>query len=365
MFEEIAAAIEAGDFQKAKSLMANLSPHAENPWWRYYQALIVEKEGDLELAERQYRQILKDSVFCEARLLKNIRDALERILQAQQTLEEEKKREFQAIENREELAVLILEAVTPEEKQNLAPVLAKIMRLDTYTARLQIPTRSWRLFKTGSLGDLSYYQFRLQQEGIPCFCHPVSVVNSIPVSRVVYMEESTNNSFQATVIEGEEEVEREVNFAWDKISNIVLGLLPIFELTTHVDSRIQIQKKISTLDYANLCDLHLVQENRILRLSDNSYEFSRGIQLTEASKTNQEKWRNLVRYIKEKTPCAKIWNEFTPFGEGAVNFPEMLKQITPHIDIFRREESVWDEAFQLYSGLIFLQTLCASKRDNI
>ncbi|HIK36548.1 MAG: tetratricopeptide repeat protein [Geminocystis sp.] len=364
MFEEIAAAIEAGDYQKAKSLMAQIALSADNPWCGYYRALIVEKEGDLELAESQYRQIIKDNVFCEPKLLKNIRDALERILQAKRAREEEKKQEFQAIENSEELAVLILEPVAPEERQNIAQALAKIMKLDTYTARLQIPTRSWRLFKTGSFGDLSYYQFRLRQKGIPCFCHPVSLVNKLPIYQVAYIEESTENCLLTTVIKEGEEAEEKLNFLWDKINNIVLGLLPIFELTTHVDAKGQIQRKISTLDYVNLCDLHLIQENVILRLSDNSYEFSRGIQLTEAGKTNQEKWRNLMKYIKEKTPSAKIWNDFTPFGEGAVNFSEMLKQITSHINIFRREESVWDEAFQLYSGLIFLQTSSA-KRDNI
>jgi len=33
----------------------------------------------------------------------------------------------------------------------------------------------------------------------------------------------------------------------------------------------------------------------------------------------------------------------------------MLTRLPAHIDLFRRQESLWDSAFELYSGLVFLK----------
>jgi hypothetical protein len=63
----------------------------------------------------------------------------------------------------------------------------------------------------------------------------------------------------------------------------------------------------------------------------------------------------LLNYLDKKMPNTLRWGDFTPFGESAIAFPQMLRRITSHIDLKRRYETCWDAAFQLYSGLIFFK----------
>jgi len=356
MFRDVEQIIQLGNYQEAKEKLSLLNVEEKDRlWYRYYSAFILEKEGDLTSAENSYRQIIKDSIYPDPALMKLIRDGIERIVNIYKSEKEEKKQEFQSIENSQDLAVLILEPVKPEDKKNLAPVLAKLMGIDNYTATLQIPTRSLRLYKTGSLGELKYYQSELSQGEIPCFCHGIKNINDMQVCQVKFIENEDN--FCQLMIENDLEEETFFTLNWEDVKGKVQGLIPIFEMTTHLDARNKIQKKQATLDYANFLDLHLVKDNLILRFSDHFYEFDSGLILAENSKTTQEKWKNLVNYLLEKNPNITLSSNFNLFAEGAIAFPEMLKQITAHINLFRREESLWDEAFQLYSGLIFLQTL--------
>ncbi len=356
MFRDVEQIIKLGNYQEAKEKLSLLNVEEKDRlWYRYYFALILEKEGDLASAENSYRQIIKDSIYPDTTLIKLIRDGIERIVTVYKSEKESKKQEFKSIENSQDLAVLILEPVKPEDKKNLAPLLAKLMGVDNYTATLQIPTRSLRLYKTGSLGELKYYQSELSQGGIPCFCHGIKNVNEIQVCQVKFIKNQDN--FCQLMIENDLEEEKLFTLNWENIKGKVQGLIPIFEMINHLDVRNKIHKKQSTLDYANFFDLHLAKDNLILRFSDHFYEFDSGLVIAENSKTTQEKWKNLVNYLQEKTSNITLSSHFNLFAEGAIAFPEMLKQITSHINLFRREESLWDEAFQLYSGLIFLQTL--------
>lgn len=364
VFKDIDKTIESGNYQEAKEKLSQLIVEEKDRlWYRYYSALIAEKEGDLSLAENSYREIIKDSIYPDPALIKLIRDGIERILKFYQSKKEEKKQEFRTIEDSQDLAVLILEPVKPEDKKNLAPQLAKLMEIDNYTATLQIPTRSLRLYKTGSLGELKYYQFELSQGGIPCFCHPIKNINKMDVYQVKFIENDGN--ICDLTIENDLEEEKKYTLNWTKVKSKVQGLIPIFEMTTHLDARNKVQKKQSTLDYANFFDLHVISDNVILRFSDHFYQFEAGLTVGENSKTTQEKWKKLVNYLQGKTLDINLLSNFNLFAEGVIHFPEMLKQITAHINLFRREESIWDEAFQLYSGLIFLQTLSQQEDDNI
>lgn len=356
MFQDVEQIIQLGNYQEAKEKLSLLNiEEKDRLWYRYYCALILEKEEDLRSAENSYRQIIKDSIYPDPALIKLIRDGIERIVNIYQSEKEEKKQEFQKIENSQDLAVLILEPVKPEDKKNLAPVLAKLMGVDNYTATLQIPTRSLRLYKTGSFGELKYYQSELSQGDIPCFCHRIKSVNDMVVCQVKFIDNEDSNC--QLIIENDLEEEKLFTLNWQDVKAKVQGLIPIFEMTTHLDARNKIKKKQATLDYANFLDLHLIKDNLILRFSDHFYQFDSGLMIAENSKTTQEKWKNLVNYLQEKTLNINLFSHFNLFAEGAIAFPEMLKQITAHINLFRREESLWDEAFQLYSGLIFLETL--------
>ena len=356
MFKEINQAINNQNYTLAKEILTQLATvEKDNLWIKYYEGLIIEKEGNLQEAEANYRQIIKDSIFPDYKLIKLIRDGIERI---ENTNEQEKKEvinEFKNIENAEDLAVLILQPVALEDKKVLAPKLAKIMNIDNYTATLQIPIRSWRLYKTGNLGELNYYQSELSKVEIPCFCHRIENINKIHVYQVKYILDDTS---EVTIIcQDETEKEKTLTFKWEEIDHKIQGLIPIFELTVHVDAKGKMEKKKSTLDYVQFYDLHLLSHNLILRFNDYFYKFEQGLNISHHEKTTKEKWNNLMSFFGEKIPNKPLWSDFTLFGEGVIQFPEMLQHIKSHVYLFHRQENLWDETFQLYSGLIFLESL--------
>jgi hypothetical protein len=359
MFEEVKAFINNENYDEAKKILAELLAQGKKDLWiRYYQTLILEKQGNLTESEASYRQILKDSIYPDTQLLKLIRDAIERIVKINQEKQEIKKeiqvqklQEFQNIENSEDLAILVLQPVNLEQKKLLAPKFAQVMNLDNYTATLQIPTRSLRLYKTGNFGTLNYYQTELSQAEIPCFCQRINNINKMKVYQVKYIisdDEEVN-----ILCENDQEKEIIITFQWQEINHKIHALIPIFEDILYIDGKGKPQKKKSILDYSKFYDLHLVSQNLILRFSDQFYKFDKGLEIANQVNTVQEKWQYLINFLNEKIPDKPLWSDFTLFAEGAIEFPEMLKQITPHINLFRREETLWDEAFQLYSGLIF------------
>ncbi|WP_017296268.1 tetratricopeptide repeat protein [Geminocystis herdmanii] len=366
MFEEVKSAIDQENYDEAKDILTQLLAQGKNDLWiRYYQTLILEKQGNLTESEASYRQIVKDSIYPDAQLLKLIRDGIERIVtinrekqQIQQQIQLKKLQEFQNIENSEDLAVLVLKPVNLEQKKVLAPKFAQVMNLDNYTATLQIPTRSLRLYKTGNFGTLNYYQTELSQAEIPCFCQRIKNINQMTVYQVEYI--ISDDGEVNILCKNDQEKEIIITFQWTEINHKIHALIPIFEETLHIDAKGKPQKKKSTLDYSKFYDLHLVSQNLILRFSDQFYKFDRaapfhdrGLEISKQGKTVQEKWEYLTNFLNEKIPDKPLWSDFTLFAEGAIQFPEMLKQITPHINLFRREETLWDETFQLYSGLIF------------
>lgn len=364
MLEILEYAIDNEEYDRAeKIIQESLKKDENNLWLRYYEALILEKKGILEEAEKKYRQILKDSVYPDPKLIKLIRDSLERIVQfnrEKKETERQKKeiviQELKNSENGEDLAVLILQPVTIEKKKELAISLAKIMDIDNYSAMLQIPTRSLKLYKTGNFGELNYYQSQLSTAGIPCFCQGVNKIASIKVYQVKHIINEEENQVNI-LCEDDEEIEKIVNLSWKDINNKIEAIIPIFEKTLHFDARGKVIKKPSILDYAKFFDLHLITKNLILRFSDYFYEFDQGLNITKEDKTAKEKWAKIVNFLNTKIVDKPLWSDFSLFAEGATHFPEMLKQINAHIQLFRREESLWDEAFQLYSGLIFLSSL--------
>lgn len=360
MFPEIKLAIDKENYDQARKILTQLAREDHNNLWvKYYQSLILEKEENLKEAETNYRQIIKDSIYPDPNLIKLIRDGIERIVNVYKQVKQEKINEFKDIENSDDLAVLFLQPVTLDEKKILAPKLAKIMEIDHYTATLQIPTRTWRLYKTGNLGELNYWQSELSQVDIPCFCESIKNLNKIVVYQAKYIIEDSENV--TILIENNLEKEQEITFKWEDINNKVQGLIPIFESTLYVDARGKPLRKQSILDYGQFYDLHLLSENLILRFSDSFYKFDQGLSLTKQEKTAKEKWQILLDFFAHKIPNKPLWSDFTIFGEAVINFPEMLKQVEANINLFHREENIWDEAFQLYSCLIFSQSL--SKLD--
>ena len=365
MLTEIAIAIDQENYDQARELITKLPPEEDNLLWsNYYLGLIAEKENNLVLAEQKYRQILKDSIYPNPTLMTKVRDGLERIKTIQTKQKEKKHQEFQADkqtklqqlrqeENSQELAILILRPLTIEQKNQVAPQFAQLIETDLYTAKLQLPTRSWRLHKTGSYGDLKYYQTEFTNASIPCFCYPLKAVNQIQVYQVKYIKEIGEQWTLVCDHESEKDLLLEVNL--NHLHSRVSALVPIFEMSVHLDNKRKLKRKKTVLDYLQFYDLHLNKQQKILRFSDQSYQFEQGINIFKAGKTTREKWYNLTKFVHQELENVPLYSDFTSFSEGAIHFPEMLKQITSQINLFRKEETLWDEAFQLYSSLVLLQ----------
>jgi hypothetical protein len=69
----------------------------------------------------------------------------------------------------------------------------------------------------------------------------------------------------------------------------------------------------------------------------------------------------LLDFLNHQLPQTPVWSDFSHFAETALDFREMLGHLPSHINLFRREETPWDPAFQLYSGLVFLKNSSKSE----
>lgn len=363
MLEQIAIALENKDYDKAKKLINEMSSEEDNLLWKnYYYGLLAEKQNNLEEAEKKYRQVIKDSIFPNPQITKNIRDGLERIKLIKKTEIKEIKKEqrktlieFQQKKNSQDLAVLAIKPITIEQKNKIAPQFADIINLDPYTAKLQIPTRNLRLYQTGNYGELQYYQQEFKKINISAICHSLKEINQTIVYQVQYIKNDEEKLI--LLCKDKHSKEREIILEPQQIINKVSAIVPIFEMTVHTNNRRKLTRKKETLDYLNFYDLHLQDKKTIIRFNDHIYQFDQGINIFSQDKTNRNKWLTLLRFLNDRIDQVNTHNDFTPFAEGAIQFPEMLKQVASNINIFRKEETLWDEAFQLYSALILLDTL--------
>ncbi len=355
MFEDIASAIAQQDYTTAAKLIDTLKqeyPH--HPWLTFYTAQVEAAQGNVESARKNYQTLLQQ---CSNRkLLSQTREAL-RYLEAQQS-EGEKTAIAEALAQPggQEIAVFILSAIPSAKKQAAAQILAKTFDLDPYNARLQLPSRGWRLFRRGAIGELMYYSQVLQQNNIPCFCTPLNVLDTLNVFQVQYLRSDGDQvSARCSNHQGQEGT---LTFQWSEVQQQVQGRVPIFEEVVTTDARRKLKRKTATLDYVQFCDLHLLQRRTILRLCDQHYQFQQNAPISQTiqkGETIRRNWEQLLNYLENKMPLSQRWTDFTPFGEGAIAFPQMLKRITPHIDLKRRYETSWDAAFHLYSGLVFFK----------
>lgn len=354
MIEQVATAFERKDYQTAAKLLKQLLTESpENPWVQFYLGRLHEVSGKRQEAEKIYRRLLQGT--SNAKILKPARQGLQRLQEIEQ---EEKQRaiaQATAEPNNTEPGVLVLEPLSSADKTVAAQKFAQIMQLDAYTARLTLPSRGWRLYRTGQAGELKFYGTQLQQAGIPCFWVRTTQIQEIQVFDVRYFSESTP---KATVVcHNEANQLGSLTFDWSEVTARVVGLLPIFEEVVDINSRRKLERKIETQDYAQFCDLHLPERRCILRIYDNGYEFQQGLKIVPQASQNTIRinWNSLQNWIEQQIPQVKVWSDFTPFAETILDQTEMLDKIPSHIHLFRREKTNWDSAFHLYSGLIFVK----------
>lgn len=363
MLPALDQALKRGDLAQALALWQGLKtqdPH--HPALPLYRAHLYLAKGDREKAESLYRQILQRAPLPQ--MLTQARQGLDRI--DRQIKEERQAAIAEALteETNQQPGVLVLDRIPPEQKRAIAPAFARIIETDPYSARLQLPSRGWRLFRTGPLGRLRVYGEELQGVGVPCFTQAIPPLQDLTVRRIHHF---TRVRPEPEVVLYHEETEtlEPFTFQWSEVDRYVPGMVPLFEESFDFEiAKRHLFRKTKILDYAQLCDLHLGDRRLILRLCDQYYHFTEGFQFAplmagehrlEASSLRRC-WNQLLVFLQERFPEGTIAGDFEPFAVTAMDFEELLKHIEPKLALFRRPEHAqtrWDPAFELYSRLWF------------
>lgn len=356
MIDSIETALQSGNHPEVVRLLGTLDE--QDPWTQLYWAKLWEATEELEQAEAAYRSLLRQAD--SPKLTLAARQGLER-LQTQRT-QSRKQAIAEAIAKPQnsELGVLVLAPIDAAQKTEAAQAMAKIMNIEPYSARMLLPSRGIRLYRTGPVGELAFYGQQLSHQGIPAFWLSLSTLQAVTVYPVLHFD-AVEGPAQA-IVQGEESEPRLLQFDWADIAARVEGQLPIFEEVLDRDARGKLLRKEKTQDYSNFCDLHLPQQNCILRISDATYQFNRGVRLESEASTDLSlsrstawaNWRQISQMLSQKLPHQPVWSTFEAFAETALEHPELLSKLPTHINLFRREDSNWDPAFQLYSALLFL-----------
>jgi tetratricopeptide (TPR) repeat protein len=356
MLQAIAAAIQAEDYpQAARLLKPLLKTEADNPWVRFYLGRVQEGLGKYDAAERLYLQLLPQT--SNPKLIAQIRQGIRRIEQHYQTQHQDAIAQALAAPGSDETGILVLEPIPDRDrKRELAQRLSRILQLDVYTARLHLPSRGWRIYRTGKIGELNYYTQALQTAEIPSFAVPLTQITDLNVFTVQYFNTLTPQPKARCVASTGQA--GTFAFQWSDVSQWVIGRVPLFETVPTVDAKHRLVRKTQTQDYWHICDLHLPNRKCILRLTERNYDFGHGVNFKTGNTahdrdTVEQSWRTLIQHLKRPLGAIPHFADFSTFADSAIDFREFLNRIESHLDLERRQPSLWDQAFHLYSGLAY------------
>jgi hypothetical protein len=356
--EDLVAAFENQFAQKnfagaSLTLKQLLKADSADPQIQILVARLYDATGKTEKAEAIYRRILK--VETQNKLLNQARQGLKNI----EDREIQQRRDLIAAAMSDEggnsLGFLAILPVAQEERKVAGDKLARIFRMDTYTAQLQIPSRYIRIFRIGAIGELSAYAEELRRAGVPAVSVSLKTIAQINVYTVNYFELPDISHLRAVHNDGA------IAFDLSEVKGRIVGQIPTFGEIVTVNAKHQLVKKSDILDKIRICDLHLPDRNCILRFYEGQYQFDQGMQLEvpqmlkHIAPSLQERWTSLTKWLDQSLAQVPIHNEFLPFAEMVLAFPEFLKELHPHIDLERSKPSLWDNSFQLYSGSILNQ----------
>ncbi|MEM8637462.1 MAG: tetratricopeptide repeat protein [Cyanobacteria bacterium P01_G01_bin.54] len=376
MLQEIAAAIHREDYRAAAQLLKPLlKTRKDDLWVQFYVGRVQEGMGKRNAAEQLYLKLLPQT--SNPKLMAQIRQGIQRIEQQYNHDQETAIADAVKTPTGQQTAVLILEPIVPagiqdgmgagaaatdhkkmaEYKKLAAQAFGKVFNLDAYSARLQLPSRGWRLYRSGPLGELDYYVQALRQVNVPSFAIALAQIAQLKVFTIHYFKtllpqpqvRCVNTKGQAGML----------RFDWSAVTGRVMGRIPLFESVVTLDAKRRLQRKTQTQDYVPFCDLHLPSEGCILRLAERSYEFNQGIALVPETRspierdTVSQSWLYLMEQLAEPLQTVPIYAEFDPFANTVIDWRELLGGIEHHISLERRQPSLWDGAFHLYSGLAY------------
>jgi tetratricopeptide (TPR) repeat protein len=353
MLESVAAAFDRQDYKTAAQLLKPLrQQHPDHPWVRLYVGRLYEVSGKLEQAEAHYRQLLQAAP--NPKVMTQARQGLQRLEERAQQQKEEAIAQAAADPGNAGVGFLVLEPLLGEARAAAAPHFARIMKLDAYTARMQLPSRGWRLYRAGPMAEIEFYGQELCRAGIPAFWLSLARLNQLQVFRVNYVQAVSPRP--TVVCQNEQGQAGAIAFDWAEVSHRVEGLLPIFEDVVDLNMRRQLMRKEQTQDYFQVIDLHLPKRNCVLRFCDRTYQFQEGVVFDEGGQsTMRMRWNWLTEFLGEQLATVPVSSDFTVFAEHTEEHFAFVKTFPTHIDVFRKAPTYWDRAFQLYSGLVFNQ----------
>jgi tetratricopeptide (TPR) repeat protein len=357
--QQIAEAFDRLDYRTASHLLQPLAAQMpQDAGVQLYAGRLYEVQGKIEKAQECYRYVLKATV--NKKVLAQARQGLQRV-------EAEERNSWQAAIDQahqspdsDQLSCLILEPVSPEQRQEMAPQFARLMKLDPYTARLLMPTRFWRFYRMGTLGTLQVYVHGLQELGIPGFCLAQSHLQGVQVlwgeklSLMVGAGGAEGGIGQAggqatgqaggqaggqikVMCRNSLDQLGYLTLKLEEVSQVIEGALPLFESVVDLNLRKESIRKDQIKDYARVLDLHLPDRNCILRLCDQTYQF----------KPEGEVRKRGALMIGVK--------EFAGFVDTALEQEEFWKGFAPQAKLLPELSRPWEQVFHLYSALHFLK----------
>lgn len=362
MLEQVAQAFDQKDYKTATNLLKQLWQEIpDSPLVQVYRARLYEVADKTDEAETIYRHLLRD--VTNPKIAMQARQGLQRIQDSDKS--QRKAAIAQAktkIANSDEAGMLLLEAIPQEARQQAAQHMAKVMQLDAYTARMQIPNRGWKLYRTGKMGEIQFYGEQIRSGNLPAFWVTTEAIKKLPVYHVNYLQEADLNA--VVVCENPDGQLGELQFAWTEVTQQVDGGLPIFENVVDTDilrEGTRRLKKAETSDYVRVTDLHLPQRNCILRFCDRTYDFQSGIELIDENNLNQLNtrilWNRLINLFGELVPQMTVWQDFSPFMESALSSHFLVQQFDAGLHFYDQTDTLWASAFHLYSGLAYYRSM--------
>lgn len=366
--EDIADALERKNYRHAARLLKTLQQESpRHPWLKFYIGRYYEETGKLEAAEKAYRLVLRQA--SQPKILGQARSALQRIEAIPQQRRKDEIARAKADPRLREPGILILEPIDPAVRKEAAQAFAKVMQIQAYSARLILPTRTWRFYRAGAIGELQILVRELARVGIDSFCVTLAQIQQVRVFRVSYIQSVSPQI--VLVCQDESDRAGQLSLNWSEISAQVLGNLPIFkEVAVENHRKTRVTYKQKTHEYMGVYDWHIPGRSCIIRLCQDTYQFDRAIPLNPPSNSGSQpgkvmpnldnlsthlKWQNLLKFLQSHLGDVKSWSDFTPFAETAIDEADLLDRIPHYVDIFRFRPSVWDPAFHLYSTLAFIK----------
>ena len=358
MIDDVASAIERKDYKAAAELLKPLLKKTPNdPWVQLHFGRLQEASGKQDVAEQVYLQLLKGAG--NPKIALQARRGLDRLEAIAKKKRQDAIAKAQEDPTNAGTGFLVLEGVTGDKRASTAKSLAKILKLDVYSAQFQLPSRGWRLYRTGPSAEIQVYGEELQKSAIPAFWGSLATIKAIHVFKVDYIQSMDG---QPTIVcRNETDQVGTLAFDWSEVTQVIKGRLPIFEQVVDLDAFNRLKRKEQTQDYVQMYDVHLKKRQSILRFCDRTYQFQKGMPMGDASTSALSKsqssirlqWNQLMAVLNTRLGDRPSWVDFTPFAETAFDHLDLLEPFATHIEIFRKEQTHWDPAFQLYSGLAF------------